>query len=115
MYIARFIVLLIALGAGAAAAYLASGSVPETRPSAAVAPAAQLQTVDVLVAKADIGLGQSVKPEELQWQSWPASTASGSFIRRSDRPDASPQIVGWIARAPFITSPPIRQHKLVKA
>src|SRR6201996_3640890 len=115
MYTARFIVLFIALGAGAAAAYLASGSAPDIKPSTTAQPAAQLQTIDVLVAKADIGLGQSVKPEDLQWQSWPASTASGSFIRRNDRPDASTQIVGWIARAPFISGEPIREQKLVKA
>jgi pilus assembly protein CpaB len=116
MYTARFIVLIIALGAGAGAAYLASSTVPENRPSATAEPAAaQLQTVDVLVAKTDIGLGQSVKPEDLQWQSWPASTASGSFIRRNDRPDATTQIIGWIARAPFISGEPIREQKLVKA
>ena len=115
MYTARFIVLIIALGAGAAAAYLASSTVPENKPSAIAEPAAQLQTVDVLVAKADIGLGQSVKTEDLLWQSWPASTASGSFIRRNDRPDATTQIVGWIARAPFISGEPIREQKLVKA
>jgi pilus assembly protein CpaB len=115
MYTARFIVLIIALGAGAGAAYLASGNVPDNKPSATAEPAAQLQTVDVLVAKSDIGLGQSLKPEDMQWQSWPASTASGSFIRRNDRPDASTQIVGWIARAPFIGGEPIREQKLVKA
>jgi len=74
----------------------------------------QLQTVDVLVAKSDIGLGQSVTPEELQWQPWPAATASSSFIKRSERPDATTQIVGSIARAPFIAGEPIREPKLVK-
>ncbi|HJZ19699.1 MAG TPA: Flp pilus assembly protein CpaB, partial [Bradyrhizobium sp.] len=43
------------------------------------------------------------------------STASGSFIRRNDRPDATTQIIGWIARAPFISGEPIREQKLVKA
>jgi Flp pilus assembly protein CpaB len=27
----------------------------------------------------------SVKPDDLQWQTWPAATASNSFIRRGDR------------------------------
>jgi pilus assembly protein CpaB len=74
-----------------------------------------LDTVDVLVAKSDIGLGQTVKPEDLQWQTWPASTASKTFIRRSDRPDATTQVGGSIARAPFIAGEPIREQKLVKA
>jgi pilus assembly protein CpaB len=113
MYTARIIVLIIALGAGGIAAYLASGT-NNTKP-AAVEPVAQLQTVDVLVAKSDIGLGQSVKPENLQWQSWPAATASNTFIRRGERPNAATEILGEIARAPFISGEPIREQKLVKA
>src|SRR3954453_22522226 len=114
MYTARIIVLIIALGAGGIAAYLASGSNNNNTP-VAVAPVAQLPTVDVLVAKSDIGLGQSVRPEDLQWQTWPAATASNIFIRRSEQPDATTQIVGEIARAPFIAGEPIREQKLVKA
>src|ERR1700716_2053242 len=106
---ARIVVLIIALGAGGIAAYLASGSdkPPLTE------PAALLHTVDMLVA--DSVLGQSVTPEALQWQTGPAATASNSFIRRNERPDATTQIVGSIARAPFIAGEPIREPKLVKA
>ena len=112
MYTARIVVLAIALSAGGVAAYLASRSDNAPQPSA---PVAQLQTVDVLVAKADIGLGQTVKPEDMQWQSWPAATASNTFIRRTDRADATTQIAGSIARAPFLAGEPIRELKLVKA
>jgi pilus assembly protein CpaB len=112
MYTARIVVLILALGAGGIAAYLASGSDNKSAPAA---PTAQLQTVDVLVAKADIGLGQTVKPEDMQWQSWPASTASNNFIRRNEHPDATTQVAGSIARAPFIAGEPIREPKLVKA
>ena len=112
MNTARIVVLIIALGAGGVAAYLASGS--DNKPAPAQ-PVAQMETVDVLVAKSDIGLGQTVKPEDLQWQTWPASTASNTFIRRSDRPDATTQVAGSIARAPFIAGEPIREQKLVKA
>jgi pilus assembly protein CpaB len=112
MYTARIVVLLIALGAGSIAAYLASGS--DNKPQSAE-PAAQLQTVDVLVAKSDIGLGQSLIPDDLQWQTWPAATASNNFIRRTDRPDATTKIAGSIARAPFIAGEPIREQKLVRA
>ena len=109
---ARIIVLAIALGAGGVAAYLVSGYGDRPAPAQ---PVAQLDTVDVLVAKSDINLGQTVKPEDLQWQTWPAATASSSFIRRSDRPDATTQVSGSIARAPFIAGEPIRDQKLVKA
>jgi pilus assembly protein CpaB len=112
MNTARIVVLTIAISAGGIAAYLASGSDNKSAPAA---PVAQLQTVDVLVAKSDIGLGQSVAPENLQWQTWPAATASNNFIRRNDRPEATTQIAGSIARAPFIAGEPIREAKLVNA
>jgi pilus assembly protein CpaB len=112
MNTARIVVLTIAVGAGGVAAYLASGS--DKGPAPAV-PVAQMPTVDVLVARADIGLGQSLKPDDLQWQTWPASSNSNTFIRRGERPDAATQVAGWIARAPFIAGEPIREQKLVRA
>jgi pilus assembly protein CpaB len=112
MNTARIVVLTIAIGAGGIAAYLASGS---DQPAAPTAPAAQLQTVDILVAKGDIGLGQSVKPEDMQWQTWPAASASSNFISRASRAEAMREITGSIARAPFIAGEPIREQKLVKA
>jgi len=111
MNTARIVVLTIALLAGGVAAYLASGLGEKPPPAQAIT----LQTVDVLVAKSDIGLGQTVTAEAVQWQTWPAATASNSFIRRNDRPDATTQIAGSIARAPFIAGEPIREPKLVKA
>jgi pilus assembly protein CpaB len=112
MYTARIVVLTIALSAGGVAAYLARGSDNKSLPTE---PVVQLQTVDVLVAKIDIGLGQSVTPENLQWQTWPAATASNNFIRRSERPEATKEVAGSIARAPFLAGEPIREPKLVKA
>jgi pilus assembly protein CpaB len=112
MNTARIAVLAVALVAGGIAAYLASGSSEAPAP---VQPVAQIQTVDVLVAKTDIGLGQSVKPDDLQWQPWPAATASSSLINRSARADAFKEFTGSIARSPFVAGEPIREQKLVKA
>jgi len=109
MNTARIVVLSIAVCAGGAAAYLASGS----NPKPVEAPVA-MDTTDVLVARGDIALGQTVTPDDLQWQSWPASTASSSFIRKNDRAEAMTQIVGSIARSPFLAGEPIRETKLVK-
>jgi pilus assembly protein CpaB len=109
---ARIAVLAIAIVAGGIAAYLASGSGEAPAP---VQQVAQLQTVDVLVAKNEIGLGQQVKPDDLQWQTWPATSASSNFIKRTDRPEATKEVTGSIARYPFIAGEPIREPKLVKA
>jgi pilus assembly protein CpaB len=110
---ARIVVLTIALGAGGIAAYLASGSDSKAPPP--TEQVAQLQTVDVLVAKSDIGLGQTVTPNDMLWQTWPAATASNSFIRRNERPDATKDLAGSIARSPFVAGEPIREPKLIKA
>ncbi|OAF00759.1 Flp pilus assembly protein CpaB [Bradyrhizobium centrolobii] len=113
MNTARIVVLVIALGAGGVAAYLASGY--ENKPAPVLPVAEKLPTVEILVAKSDIQLGQAVKPEDLQWQTWPAATASGAFIRRDNRPEAPNQIAGSIARVPLMQGEPIREQKLVKA
>ena len=109
MNTARIVVLTIAVGAGGVAAYLASGSDKGPAPAEAVV---QMPTVDVLVARSDIGLGQSLKPDDLQWQTWPAASTSNTFIRRGERPDATTQVAGSIARAPFIAGEPIRDQNL---
>jgi pilus assembly protein CpaB len=80
MNTARIVALTIAVGAGGIAAYLASGSDSKPFPTE---PVAQLQTMDVLVAKSDIGRGQAVAPEDLQWQTWPAAT-DNQALKRGD-------------------------------
>jgi len=112
MNIARVFVLIIALSAGGVAAYLARGTAEQSRPVAE--PVVQLPTVEILVAKSDIGLGQPVKPEDLQWQTWPAS-AGNNLVNRASGAEAIKEIAGSIARAPFIAGEPIREQKLVKA
>ncbi|MBR0894091.1 Flp pilus assembly protein CpaB [Bradyrhizobium tropiciagri] len=109
---ARILVLAIAGCAGIAALYLASGGEDKPAPPP---PVAQLPTVDILVARTDIGLGQAVKPDDVQWQTWPAATASASFMRKDSNADAIKDVTGSIARAPFIQGEPIREQKLVKA
>jgi pilus assembly protein CpaB len=114
MNTARIVVLTIAVGAGGVAAYLASGSDPKPVPTAA-APVQQMETTDVLVARGDIAVGQTVTPDDMQWQPWPSATASSNFIRRTDRGDAQMQLGGSIARSPFLAGEPIRETKLVKS
>ncbi|PIT00020.1 CtpC protein [Bradyrhizobium nitroreducens] len=113
MNTARIVVLVIALAAGGVAAYLASGYQNAPAPAAPVAE--KLPTVEVLIAKNDIQLGQALKPDDLQWQAWPAATASSAFIRRDSRPEAQTQIAGSIARVPLMQGEPIREQKLVRA
>lgn len=113
MKAARLVVLVIALGAGGVAAMLAGRS--EKPPEAKPVEAAKPETIDILVAKSDIGMGTTLSAGELQWQPWPAGAAVGNFIRKTDRPDAIAKLSGQVARAPFVLGEPIREAKLVDA
>src|SRR3569623_485402 len=112
MKAARLVVLAVALGAGGVAALLATR--PE-KPAEQPAPQAQIPSVEVLVAKGDIGLGQTVSGGDMQWVTWPANAALGNFITKNNRPDALASLSGSIARAPFVAGEPIREAKLVQA
>ena len=114
MKAARLVVLVVAVAAGGVAALLAGRSSEEAPPPAPVATT-QIDTVDILVAKTDIALGQGVSAQDMQWQVWPVQAASPSFIRRSDRPDAIVALTGAIARGPFVAGEPMREGKLIKA
>jgi pilus assembly protein CpaB len=109
---ARIVVLVIAVAAGGIAALLAGRS---DRPAPeAPAPVAPLETVDVLIANDDIGLGHTVAASDLRWQTWPAAAAGPNFIRKSERPEAVKELVGAITRASFSSGEPIREAKLIK-
>jgi pilus assembly protein CpaB len=113
MNAARIIVLGIALAAGGAAAYLVAGG--DEKPAPAPAPVAQFPTVDVLIAKVDIGMGTAISTQDLQWQAWPAATTGASYITKRDKPNAFEEMAGAITRAPFTAGEPIREAKLIKA
>src|SRR6202048_2508466 len=113
MKAARIVVLAVALGAGGIAAYLASGS--KEPPPAAPAPVVQIDTVDILVAKGDINMGQVVAANDIQWRVWPASAASSYFVRRKDRPDAIEQLTGSITRSPLVRREPTPAGQALQA
>jgi len=108
---ARLIVLVIALAAGGVAAMLASGLRQPQAPQAPP-PAPPLATVEVLIAKNDLNIGQTVSEKDVAWQTWPAASA-GNFIKKTDRPDAIKEFVGAIVRSPVVTGEPIRDSKVV--
>jgi len=111
MNTARVVVLVLAVSAGGIAAYLASGTDKTPEP----APVTQMETADVLVAKSDLPLGQAITADDMQWQTWPASTVSPAFIQRKTNPNAVQEFTGSIVRSTLFAGEPIREAKLVKA
>lgn len=114
MKAARIVVLAVAVGAGGIAALLA-GRQEKVEAPPPVEPVAKLDTTEVLVAGADIGIGRAVSVSDLQWQTWPTAAASSYFIRKTERPNAVTELAGSIARAPLVTGEPVRESKLIKA
>ena len=99
MKAARVVVLSVAIGAGGIAAMLPGRSEkpPEVKPEVV-----QVETVDVLVAKNDIPMGQVLSAGDVQWQVWPTSASTGNFIRKNNRPQAVEDLSGMIARIPHL-------------
>jgi pilus assembly protein CpaB len=113
MKAARLVVLTVAIAAGGVAAMLAGRTAKQSAPKAV--PVAKAATVDVLVAKSNIGAGKRISPGDVIWQPWPAEANTGNFIRRKQHPTAIEGLSGWIVRAPFVAGEPIREAKLVQA
>jgi pilus assembly protein CpaB len=112
---ARLAVLGIAIAAGGTAAFLASRSEAPPPVTVGLAPPAPANTVDILVAKKDINIGQSLSPQDMEWAAWPASTSNSAYVRRANRPDAVEQFAGWIAHTAISGGDPIRESNLINA
>src|SRR5688500_4020071 len=110
MKAARILVLGIALAAGGAAAFLV-GSDDETKEAPPAPVVQQFPTVDVLIAKSDIGMGIAVPANNFAWQAWPEATTGDSYVTRKSRPNAIEEFAGAITRAPFTAGEPIREAK----
>jgi pilus assembly protein CpaB len=74
-----------------------------------------VKSTEVLVARADIGLGQVANESLLRWQSWPQEAATTGYITRASSPNALTQMSGAIARAPIMAGEPVTSQKLIKA
>lgn len=113
MKAARIIVLMIAVGAGGVAYVLSRGSAPPPPPAAAPVEKAE-ETVGVLVAGRDLSVGQTVAAGDLRWQAWPIKATGEGMISNDKQPNAINELIGAVARAPFVSGEPIRDQKLIR-
>jgi pilus assembly protein CpaB len=75
----------------------------------------KIDTVQVLVARSDLGLGQIATEASFRWQDWPREAAARGFITKQNRPQATRDYTGAIARSPIMSGEPITDNKLIKA
>lgn len=108
----RIIILFIAIAAGGLSAWLLLAARPN---SDVVAPAPQAQTVEVLVASADLAQGQVISEKDLRWQAWPQDAVNPGYISRASQPDALTSLKGSMARTRFVSGEPILEEKLARA
>ncbi|KQP33658.1 Flp pilus assembly protein CpaB [Methylobacterium sp. Leaf104] len=112
---ARLAVLAIALVAGGGAALLISGEDKPVVQPAAVVPPPVVPMTDVLVAAAELPMGQNIQAPDLRWQPWPNDAVTTGYITRTNAPKGMEEIVGSIARSGFLAGEPIRPQKLARS
>lgn len=108
----RVVILVIALGAGSLAAWLALSMKPGVAVTTVETQAPPAPTVDVLVASADLSQGQALSEATLRWQPWPEDGVNPNFVTRSAKPDAIKALIGSMVRSHFVAGEPIREEKL---
>jgi pilus assembly protein CpaB len=108
----RIVILIVALGAGTLAGWLALSLRPEAAVASVEAPRPQVRMTEILVAASDLPMGQALAEKSLRWQSWPADVVSPGFITRAAQPDALKTLNGMMVRNPFVSGEPIREEKL---
>jgi len=98
--------------AGVLTMYLASGIKP-AKQEATTTRQVEMDTVEVLVAAKDIGLGEIVGEHHFIWKKWPKKGLHQSLIT-SARRNARNELAGSIARSPMIAGEPATAQKLIK-
>ncbi len=108
---AQVIGISIALGAGLLAFVGMRGLMKPPKP---VVQTEKINVAQVLVARADIGLGHVATESNFRWQDWPADAVGGAFITKANKPAAAKDFTGSIARAPMLAGEPVTENKLIK-
>ena len=112
---ARILLLAVAVSAGGLAAFLATrGDGPAPVQALIETQVVQEAKRQVLVASANIGVGQRLSETVVEWQDWPEGMVRDEYITSDVFPDADEQMVGTVARFEIFTGEPVRQSKLIR-
>ena len=68
----------------------------------------------MLVAAADMPMGQVLRAADLRWQPWPEDAMTPGYVTRKNNPKALEDTVGASVRSGFLAGEPIRPQKLVQ-
>lgn len=112
----RILLLVVAVAAGGLAAFMAVQRTPPLT-EALVQPAAEVvqeARVRILAARTEIGVGQRLSPEILEWVDWPEGAVRSEYITVAAEPEAITGMTGAVARFEFFPGEPIRAQKLAQ-
>lgn len=107
----RYIIIAVALVSGGAAAYLTSQP-HNASPAAQASTATSIDTVEILIAKSAIEVGDDLEKSQLSWQAWPTESVSEGLVVRSASEEDADILVGTISKARFQKGEPIRLAQL---
>lgn len=114
MNAARIGVLVLALVAAGAAAFLARGLVSSDDGRQAAPKVVEAPTVEVLVAAKNIEIGDRLTGSAIKWQKWPEDALNPVFITRKAKPDALSANADSVARVSIVKGEPVTADKLVQ-
>ena len=109
------ILLALALSAAGMTAYFANSWMASQRAALEEqAPAAQapaMETVDVLVAKADMPTGSFIRADSLEWRAWPKDGVVDDYLVRGEATEE--ELAGAVARSRLFAGEPITRSRVV--
>jgi pilus assembly protein CpaB len=111
----RIVILVVALVAGGAAAWMAVAmrSAPAVVTEiAAVAPAAKVAVTEVLIAARELSPGEVLTADAMRWQAWPEGAINAAYVSRAADPGAAERLAGSVARLRIVEGEPVVESKL---
>lgn len=111
----RTLVLFVVAAVIAVGAFLLARSyltVQQARVVAAAPQPAPKPTRAILVAKADIGRGQILKPDDMTWQVWPENAITPAYIVQGGAETAQ-SFAGWVAVDPIAGGAPVTKTTII--
>lgn len=99
---------------GAAFLWMRGQAAPASQPAAATAVAAPApSSVQVLVAKRDLLVGERITVDAIGWADWPATGASASFYTQERNATAIEDLTDGVVRQAMVTGEPLTTTKVV--
>jgi pilus assembly protein CpaB len=108
----RILIGILALGSGLVAAFMGL-KVINKKPKQEVVEVNKVETVDVLVAAKQIGMGDKLGNGAITWQEWPDNVVAPGMITKVEDPDALSKLEAARARIEIYEGEPIIEKKLV--